>query len=31
MVENAAPDRHLELAFSLNKGGTVRDLNQSSK
>ncbi|WP_112435231.1 substrate-binding domain-containing protein [Rhizobium sp.] len=31
MVENAAPDRHLELAYSLHKGGTVRDLNQSSK
>jgi DNA-binding LacI/PurR family transcriptional regulator len=27
IVENAAPSRHLELAYALRKGGTVRDLN----
>jgi DNA-binding LacI/PurR family transcriptional regulator len=31
IAENAAPERHLELAYSLRRGGTVRNLNSDTE
>jgi DNA-binding LacI/PurR family transcriptional regulator len=31
IAENAAPERHLELAYSLRRGGTVRHLNSDTE